>query len=311
MPMPQESQGASNSQPATSSSVSSPVQNPGPSTPPPQVEPDQSSQEKKPSLTTEELFSQAEKELSGKKDEVKPELGQEGPPPIKEPQRRFKTHDDAEKAALESQAKIDELTRKIEELQKKPDASQTNSDDDADGEEGDLTEEELDVLWEEDPKAARAYERKLYNKRLDEVVNPFKEVLSKIEEERTVQAETIALGGVKERIDAEFGKGQFEAIIPKIDDQKFLETLLAQSSPAISTVVRGLIKSNDRVATLEILAREAISHARKTNQKKSEQSIPSETGSAGNQTISKIPVKKGATAEELWAVAEKELKVKT
>lgn len=306
------------------SAVASPSSEAGPSSPPPappppgpstspeiKVEPTPNKPEKKAISTTSDLWDQAEKQLSGEKggDGETVSKGQEKTEAKKpdQPSKRFNSHEEAEGA-------FEKLTKEFEDFkkanEKPPKPEEGKEDKGGDGDEGsdqetELTEEELDVLWNEDPAAARKYERAQMEKKFQSLLEPFQEALDREAQERANRAESEALSSFKTTFEKENGEGSFEKVSTKIGEQKFLETVFSKN-PTAAAAIRGLIKEGDRPGVFKILMQEAVKLEAKVKQEKSDRSIPPDTGSSSNgSSRGKDLTKKDVTMDDLWAEAER------
>lgn len=278
----------------------------------------------KDSSTTADLFAQAEKDLAGKpgestdtrEDGQEPEkTGEEKKPD--QPARKFKTHEEAESAFEQLQAQFEEFKKTATPPAKPPDEGKKDGEGDGPGEgkdgddQAELSEEELEILWSEDPASARKYERAQTEKKFKTLLEPFQKVIEDIEFDRQARAETEALSSFQKSFEKENGEGSFQKHSAKIEDAKFLESVF-KSNPTTAKAIRALIEKGDKPGVFEILMKEAVSLEKKTNQEKSERSVPPDTGSAAGSSGGrpKNLSGKNVTTEDLFAESEREHNIK-
>jgi len=204
-----------------------------------------------------------------------------------------------------SQDTINVLLQKVEALEKaltKPgkegdDPGRTDGKDDGAGETAEafepLSKEELELLWEEDPKAARDYEREVQGKEL----SALKKQLQDIQGEQAFNQEMQELGRIGQEFDTKQGAGSFQAIQDQLGDPKYLKDLF-EKNPEVAHMIRPMIVANDRIGVTRVLLREASNHNRGHQQQQQRVSTPASTGGG---IATKAPAKIDSMADAFAA----------
>jgi hypothetical protein len=191
--------------------------------------------------------------------------------------------------ADESQATIKALQDRINSLEKnlgkKTETAEGDDDPGRESKEDEfqpLTNEELDLLYEEDPKAAREYERTMHQRELDGM----KKSLGEIQEERNRNAEMASIASFEKDFDAREGQGSFQTIQAQITDPAYLEKLFTEN-PDIRTMIKPMIDKQDRIGVSRILFREASIFNRGLASRRQARSVSPSTG--GNVSTKSTP----------------------
>jgi hypothetical protein len=209
-------------------------------------------------------------------------------PPAPPSEFKYKDMAEAVKANQEAAKKITEQAELIKKLQAgsgkapgNPDADPNGGDPDGGSDDDttlpDLSEDELDALWEQDPAAARRYERKLSESRFSKAMEPFQKIMDQMESDARFSQEMAAIKELSSDFDKDHGQGAFEKIQEQISDDAFLNKLLTTAK--LGPTIQSLIRTGDKLGVIRIITREAKNYNDSIAAQKRQRSSPSDTGS--------------------------------